>query len=282
MFVKIRFPCGLHEINSYYIINRMKIFYWDEILQVLENGNSIPFFEGGSGISIGSFDGFHVGHRKLLSTLAEKSEEKKSSKKNFKTGVISFVRPLPSIKHQNDYSGDLTTLTQRIENFEKLGMDFAIIVNFDDTFASMMGTDFLNILRNICNMELIAEGIDFRCGYKGATDSTAIKYWAEKNGVESVFVDSVFYTDKFGNEERVSSSYIRKMIQRGFFTVANELLESLYELDLDDFRKNGGTTQVLPPDGIYHTKDENGDDVRIEVFSKQIKNIPDCKRLRFI
>ena len=173
--------------------------------------------------------------------LVEKVKEKKSFFPSFKSGVISFSRPLPSIKHEEDYSGDLTTLTQRLEKFEKIALDFAIIVNFDESFASMMGTDFLNILKNICNMELIAEGIDFRCGYKGATDSSAIRYWAKEKAVDCVFVDSVYYQDKFGNEERVSSSYIRKMIEKGFFTVASELLEGFYELDLDDFRKIGKT-----------------------------------------
>lgn len=260
----------------------MNVFTWNEILTVLNTGKSLPFFDGGSGISIGSFDGCHKGHRKLLSLLTQKAAQKKSENKDFKSGVISFTRPLPSIKHSEDYSGDITTLNQRLETFEKLGLDFAIIVDFDDAFASMMGTDFLNLLRNICNMEVLAEGIDFRCGFKGATDSQAIKYWAEKNSVECIFVDPVYYTDSFGNEERISSSYIRKMIKKGFFTSAAEMLDAPYEYDIQNLKENKNSPQILPPDGIYHTKTESEEDIRIEIKNKKIEKIPDCKRIRFM
>ena len=86
-------------------------------------------------------------------------------------------------------------------------------------------------------MELIAEGIDFHCGYKGATDAQAIRYWAEKNNVETVFVDPVYFKEGTDEEERISSSYIRTMIQKGFFTTANELLERPYELDIAQIRR---------------------------------------------
>ena len=174
----------------------MQIFNWTEILEALENGSEIPFFKEGAGLSVGSFDGLHKGHRKLLSSLVQGCREN-----GLIPGVVSFSRPLPSIKHSGDYMGDLSTLSQRLELFESLGIKFAIIVDFDDSFASMMGCDFLNILLNVCNMSLLAEGIDFRCGYKGATDTQAIRYWAEKNGVTALFVDPVYFREGSDEEE---------------------------------------------------------------------------------
>lgn len=254
----------------------MQIFKWNEILQSLATGSEISFFEKGCGISVGSFDGLHLGHRKLLSALIENCRER-----SLLPGVISFSRPLPSIKHSGDYLGDLSTLAQRLELFEKLGLSFAIIVDFDDSFASMMGADFLNILLNVCNMSLLAEGIDFRCGFKGATDTQAIRYWAEQNKVFSTFLDPVYYHEGSDEEERISSSYIRNMIQKGFFTTAEELLERPYELDIETFRKEGAITQILPPDGIYHTKSERGESVRLIIEERKIKSLPECKRILF-
>ena len=198
----------------------MKIYTWNDILAIL-NGDTTDDFLGGrkTGISVGSFDGLHKGHRKLISALTSACGEKGLS-----AGVVTFLRPLPGIKHSGDYKGDLTTLNQRIALFEELGIDFAIVVDFDDSFASMMGADFLNILLNVCNMELLAEGIDFRCGFKGATDTQAIKYWAAQSGIKTVFVDPVYYTQADGSEERVSSSYIRHLIQKGYMTTVKELL----------------------------------------------------------
>jgi tRNA pseudouridine55 synthase/riboflavin kinase/FMN adenylyltransferase len=254
----------------------MQIFKWNEINEAFGTGKELPFFKDGSGISVGSFDGLHKGHRKLLSALVEGSRSH-----NLIPGVVSFSRPLPSIKHSSDYLGDLSTLSQRLELFESLGIKFAIIVDFDDSFASMMGTDFLNVLLNVCNMSLLAEGIDFRCGFKGATDTQAIRYWGNQNNVECIFVDSVYYREGTDEEERISSSYIRNMIQKGFFTTAAELLERSYSLDIENYKKGEGK-QILPPDGIYRTKTEGGEDYRLEIKNGGLANLPQCRQLSFL
>ncbi len=256
----------------------MKTFSWTDILDFLNTGNQNPFFSTGTGLSIGSFDGMHKGHRKLINSLVSECK-----KQTLKSGVITFLRPLPSIKHSGDYKGDLSTLQQRLEIFEQLGIDFAIIVDFTDDFSSMLGTDFLNILVNACNMELLAEGIDFRCGYKGATDTQAIRYFAENNNVQTIFVDPLYYSVNDGEEERISSSYIRSMILKGFFTTANELLERPYELDFTEQITSvecNSLTQVVPPPGIYHCQNEKNQEVRVEITKEKIL-CPSSKRICF-
>lgn len=259
----------------------MKIYTWNDILAIL-NGDSNENFPK-TGISVGSFDGLHKGHRKLLGQLMAAGHTR-----GLECGVLTFSRPLPGIKHSGDYMGDLTTLDQRLKLFEEFGLDFAVIVDFDDSFASMMGADFLNILLNVCNMELLAEGIDFRCGFKGATDAQAIRYWAEKNGVETIFVDPVYFREGSDEEERISSSYIRTMIQKGFFTTANELLERPYEIDIAQLRRAASenppqlhSSQLLPPDGLYRTQNEKGELVRLEIKDGKIVNLPECNLVRF-
>ncbi len=254
----------------------MKLFTWNDILAILNGESSAEFPK--TGISTGCFDGLHKGHRKLLCALIDACRAKGLS-----AGVVTFARPLPGIKHSGDYMGDLTTLDQRLKLFEELGLDFAIVVDFDDSFASMMGADYLNILLNVCNMELLAEGIDFRCGFKGATDAQAIRYWAGQNGVETIFVDPVYFREGTDEEERISSSYIRKMLSRGFFTTAQELLERPYELDIASFRRSQTEKlpQLLPPDGLYRTENEKGELVRLEIKQRKIVELPDCQVLRF-
>ena len=258
----------------------MKLYTWNDILSILNGDSNEDFLAGAkTGISVGSFDGLHKGHRKLLGELLNASRAR-----GLACGVLTFSRPLPGIKHSGDYMGDLTTLSQRISLFEELGLDFAIIVDFDDSFASMMGADFLNILLNVCNMELLAEGIDFRCGFKGATDAQAIRYWAGQNGVESIFVDPVYFREGTDEEERISSSYIRTMLSRGFFTSAQELLERPYELDIDAIRRaeNEKSSQLLPPDGLYRTENEKGELVRLTIENGRIVELPECNILKFV
>lgn len=251
----------------------MKTFSWHDILSFLNTGVEDPFFNQGTGISVGSFDGLHIGHRQLLNILVENCR-----KKNLKSGVVTFKRPLPSIKHSDDYKGDITTLQQRLKLFEALGIDFVIVVDFDDEFSSMLGSDFLNILVNACNMNFFAEGVDFKCGYKGATDVQAIKYFAEKNNIETIFLDPVYYMEGTDEEERVSSSYIRSMILKGFFATCNDLIKRCYTIELPEQAYVPGEnvvlrskiTQVIPPAGVYHCISSDDVQIRIEITDEKI------------
>lgn len=246
----------------------MKTFTWNDIQNFLNSGKTDPFFAQGTGISVGSFDGLHKGHRTLLSALMSNCKVN-----NLLSGVLTFTRPLPSIKHNNDYSGDVSTLDQRLHLFEQLGLDFAIVVDFTQDFAAMSGSDFFTVLIKACNMKLLAEGVDFRCGYKGSTDAQAIRYFAEKNNLKVVFVNPVYYKEGTAEEERVSSSYIRKMIQKGFFSTVEELLERKYQLDLPGTETTilkAQISQVLPPPGIMHCHTPAGEDIRLEVTSDKL------------
>lgn len=251
----------------------MKIFSWNDIEQILERDYSDPFFKNGSGISIGSFDGVHKGHRLLLSTLTGYT-----ARTHLCSGVVSFVRPLPSIKHSGDYHGDLTTLQQRLSIFESLGLDFAVIVDFTEQFASIRGIEFLQMLVDACNMKYIAEGIDFRCGYKGSTGVDSIRYFAERNSVAYDFVEPVFHSLSGGEDERVSSSCIRSMILKRFLTTAEQLLDRPYSLQLEVpdsgfvFEKSQ-ITQAIPPCGVYRCR-VNGIESRVEIF-------PECIEIQF-
>lgn len=190
---------------------------------MLDDFSQSDFFKQGTGISVGSFDGLHLGHRFLLNKLIEAC-----NKDGFAPGVITFKRPLPALKHSDDYAGDISTLEERLKLLEELGITFAIVVDFNPDFAAIKGRDFLDLLVEKCNMKLLAEGIDFRCGYKGATDTQAIKYWSAQSGVKTIFVDPVYFTQADGSIERVSSSYIRQLIQKGFLTTVKELLDRDY------------------------------------------------------
>lgn len=250
----------------------MKIFNWKDILDSPQNDAMKAFFAQGCGISVGSFDGLHKGHRVLVKTLVNQC-----SKNQLLPGIVTFTRPLPSIKHSVDYAGDVSTLQQRLNLFERLGVAFVIVVDFDEDFAGRSGTEFFELLVRQCNMSLISEGVDFRCGYKGATDTQALKYFCQQNNIKAFFVSPVYYKPGTDEEERISSSYIRMMIKKGFLATVEELLERNYELDFTEAEVYDGmidrksVLQVLPPDGIYHCKNEAGEAVRVEIDGKIIK-----------
>ena len=301
---------------------KMKTFSWNDI----KNSDGFTLFPDGTGISVGCFDGIHLGHRTLLKVLVDECVTRKLTPM-----IITFSKPLPGIKHTEDYMGDLCTLNHRLELFEQLGINNVVIVDFDDDFAHIPGTEFLLMLKKCCNMRFIAEGIDFRCGYKGATDNQAIRYFCQQNDVGLQFVNPVYFREGTDEEERVSSSFIRQMIQKGFFSTVNELLARPYELRLerDEAVRGAGVgagigadngssegdlfsgiemgaeagavgaetgvaigsagvatssvggkenltfnrkdiKQVLPAVGIYHCRNKNDDDVRLEITADSV------------
>ncbi len=253
----------------------MIIYNWNDIKALYETPNE---FALGTGISVGSFDGLHQGHRTIMKKLVQYSEEN-----NLVPGVITFTRPLPFYKHSSNYPGDISTLEQRLKLFEQAGIKFVILVDFTEDFAKLSGVEFLDLVKNIFNLKFICEGVDFRCGYKGATDIQSISYWAEKNCVATTFVESVIYNPGTDEEERISSSYIRQMIVKGFFSTVQELLTRPYALDLRNtsFKINNKTlsvstknlVQIIPPKGIYHLKLEykaSTSDCRTEILDNEI------------
>lgn len=230
----------------------MKIFRWQDISSIKDS----VFFDRGTGLSTGSFDGVHLGHRSLINTLVEGCK-----KRDFAPGIISFTRPLPSMKKAGTYPGDISTLSQRLSIFEELGIEFVILVDFDEAFARNSGYDYLKILKDNCNMKYLVEGFDFRCGYKGATDVSAIKSYSNDLGFDSDFVDAVIFSDENGVNQRISSSFVRNLIMENRFEVVKELLKRNFVLDLTGIEKKytGGQVcynrdeiiQVLPAIGEY-------------------------------
>lgn len=233
----------------------MEVFNWNEILENPQIANRL--YSKGVGISIGSFDGIHPGHKKLLSTLQEQS-----ARAGLYSGVITFTRPLPSLKKSQEYPGDLTTMQQRLEIFSQLNLDFVIKVDFDEDFARRTGIEFFQLLVKLLNLKLIAEGVDFRCGYKGATGVSDIENWSNQNGIKTFFVEPVYYSGNGIEKIRISSSFIRDLIKQGQITVANQLLFKPYMIDSTSVND---ITQVMPPDGIYKCKNETEKDIEIQI-----------------
>lgn len=235
----------------------MKVFYWNNICSLYDlsideiNKATDYFFEKGSSISVGCFDGPHYGHKVLFSSVLDFSKKNK-----IKSGLITFSKPLPYIKLKENYLGDISTLKQRLAYYELLGFDFCVVIDFSCDFSKMGGTTFLEILKKVCNIKHISEGKDFRFGYKGSSSIEDIKTFALENNLVADFSDLVLH-----NNCRVSSSNIRIYINNGNFDKVEELLQRPYALDLEEisYKKQddaftfarSNIFQVLPINGMY-------------------------------
>lgn len=252
-------------------------------MQVLpwNNSNFHQFSVKETAVTIGSFDGLHKGHRMLIDTL-----RRISAAKHYLPVVITFTRPLPAIKHADDYAGDISSLPQRLALFEQLGIKSVILVDFTEQFAALSGEDFLSRLVECMNMKYLVEGFDFHCGYKGRTQRKDIEAWAAGAQIETSFLEPVYYKTENGKTERISSSLIRQMLLAGNFSAAAELLQRPFELDISEIRRataNGSAfTQLLPPDGSYRTLSESGSPISIAIKDGKLLNLPGCNSLKFV
>ena len=232
--------------------SQMKIFSWEQI----SNGKfDAEFREKGVSLTIGSFDGSHLGHRYLFDAVISQKE------KGLVPGVLTFTRSLRGYKNPDSYEGDVVSLSQKIENLALYGFKFAIVVDFSSEFAKIEGHDFLNVLAKNCGLKYLAEGSDFHCGYKGSTGMENIRKIASKLGFEVDTIAPVIFEG-----ERVSSSRIRKCVLEKQFDQVQKMLLKPFELDCTGFnwkilqsssqkvisaQKKGA--QLLPPNGTYKT-----------------------------
>lgn len=173
------------------------------------------FFECGTALSIGSFDGPHLGHFSIFEKILSYSK-----KYGTRSGIVTFEKSLASVRQGKDYGGDIASLKERLKVFEELGFDFVVIVRFERNFSMLSGEDFFTILKETFNLSLVVEGEDFRCGHNGSFARAEIEVFCAENGIESVFVPLVTVDGK-----RVSSSMIRELLKKNFTKKAKSLLE---------------------------------------------------------
>ena len=276
----------------------MKIFYWQEIYNLFScSSDQIKYstenlFLEGSAISVGCFDGPHLGHKLLFNSVLDYSK-----KNNLKSGLVTFVKPLPNFKFKDEYLGDIATLEQRLEVYENLSFDFVVLIDFSSDFSKIEGTYFLSILAKVCNMKFLAEGIDFRCGYKGSCSMAEITDFAKQNDIVTEFPELVFFDKK-----RISSSDVRKHIFDADFDLVQKFLGRPYSLDVSNIPmekvddtflfKREDIKQVLPKLGMYDVFVNKPDlrlRTRLEVCSQFIRlwgtsgnAIPRIKGIEFI
>ncbi len=231
---------------------RFCVYSWDD---VVSGKFCKKYLEQGTALTIGSFDGPHIGHNELFESVLSK----RKCANPLVPGVITFKKSLRGFKHPDTYAGDVASLSQRLAAIESKGFAFAVVIDFSPEFGKIIGTDFLSMLIKFCGMKFLAEGKDFHCGYKSSTDMAQIEEFGNSNGFDLETIAPVFY-----GEEKVSSSRIRKCVLDKDFKSAKYMLERPFMLDCSDFEWQKSFkdskkiltadvkgVQVVPPSGEY-------------------------------
>ena len=245
----------------------MKVYSWEDVQAGAAAGGIVglaskPGLEstGVSAVTVGGFDGMHLGHQALFDAVFEWKEGRAASLAcdGVLTGAVTFTRS-PGAFKSKDYPGDLMTEKMKLKYFEKRGFDFCVMIDFSQDFSKIGGRNFLDQLRKFCSAQFLAAGSDFRCGHNLDTGVAELSDYSTRNGLELKVLDDVTLDGK-----RVSSSLIRGTVQDGDFAFARRLLGCPYRLDCSSLEwrtsssdsslsliANGNTTQVLPKAGRH-------------------------------
>jgi riboflavin kinase/FMN adenylyltransferase len=211
---------------------------------------------------IGNFDGVHLGHRHLFSTILGGSSEDsvESCKKNIV--CMTFI-PHPILFFKKNTEGFLLrSYEQRGLFLEILGVKYLLELNFDEELSQMNGKDFF--LEKIFPLKEwiddIYVGSDFHFGHKRLSNGLNLKEWCEKNEIGCTLVQKHIY-----DGVEVSSSYIRKCLQSGDLEKVNFLLGAPFSIRGEVVHELGRGTQMghptanmklseerlVPPHGVY-------------------------------
>lgn len=167
-------------------------------------------------LCVGNFDGVHIGHRQLVEEVRKQVPALKKAYPNIVSGAWFFDST--SYKH----APEIYTLDEKLDAFESLGLDYAVIADFDE-MKYMSPEEFVaQILRKECQCVFAVCGENFRFGSKAAGSASDLARLMQGNAdIVTLLTDE---------EKIVSSTYIRELLSNGDIENANRLLDSRYSL----------------------------------------------------
>ncbi|KAA8731243.1 bifunctional riboflavin kinase/FAD synthetase [Acinetobacter qingfengensis] len=182
-------------------------------------------------VTIGNFDGIHLGHQAMIRQLINVAQAEQ-----LKVLVMIF-EPQPLEYFQGyDAPPRITSLREKVELLAELGVDYVVVAKFDDAFRSMSATQFANILKQQLNAKTLILGDDFHFGKNRSGDSDFLRQY----GFDVINLDTISF-----DQQRVSSTRIRQVLQQGDLALAAQLLGRPYSI----------TGRVLHGDKIGRTLD---------------------------
>ncbi|OEI69599.1 bifunctional riboflavin kinase/FAD synthetase [Curtobacterium sp. ER1/6] len=177
---------------------------------------------GPSAVTIGKFDGVHVGHRAVIAHL-----ERAAREHDLVSTVVTFDRHPLSVIDPDRVPPALTSTAQRRELLEGIGVDAMLLLRFDQDLQSRAPEAFVSeILVDTLHAELVFVGSDFRFGARGAGDVALLRQLGEQHGFRVELIDDVDLRDdvRAADERRVSSTWIRELLGDGRVAEAARLL----------------------------------------------------------
>ncbi len=196
-------------------------------------------------VTVGMFDGVHLGHRALMDTLRQNADGAKT---------LAFTFRL------EDESESLYTMAEKERLLAATGMDYAYLQPCTHAFMDTTRDEFILLLKNRYNVRLLAVGEDFRFGHGAQGNAAYLLQNAEQLGISVLVVPPVLY-----GGEKISSTRIRRLVAEGNVSEAAKMLGGYYSVSgkVEQGQRIGAsisfptanirTAKIKPACGVYAT-----------------------------
>ena len=175
-------------------------------------------------ITIGNFDGVHIGHQALFHEVIEKSDALGG------TSIVMTFEPHPvRVLKQNNHPPLITLYEQKVELIASSGIDVLICVPFTREFANISAREFVeDILLTRIGMKAIVVGEDYTFGKNREGNLELLQTYAENFGFEIIVADWIQMSN--GLADRISSTMTRELVMAGKMAEAQKLLGRYYQI----------------------------------------------------
>ncbi|NNC13277.1 bifunctional riboflavin kinase/FAD synthetase [Planctomonas sp. JC2975] len=185
-------------------------------MQVFRSIEDIPDDFGPSAVTVGKFDGVHLGHRAVIGRLLAVAHAQRLA-----SVVVTFDRNPMSIVAPERCPEDLVSVEQKLELLEHTGIDAVLVLTFDLELSHVPAEDFVQrFLVSKLHTKTMLVGSDFRYGAKAAGDVALLRELGARDGYEVQLIDDV----RPDGHDRVSSTWIRSLLAEGDVAYAGMLL----------------------------------------------------------
>ena len=213
-------------------------------------------------LTIGTFDGVHVGHQKILKRVVKIASEIEA-----KPAVLTLFPHPRMVLQKDDNIKLLNTINERTQLLKSLGIEEVIVKEFTKEFANLSAKDYVKqILVDELNTKQIVIGYDHHFGKNRSANIDDLKVFAKEFGfkVEEISAQEI-------KDVTVSSTKIRKALNNGHIEVANAYLGYKYFISGEVIQGKGiGRTldyptanihieesyKLIPRDGVYVVKSD--------------------------
>jgi riboflavin kinase / FMN adenylyltransferase len=183
--------------------------------------STLPGIARGAVVTVGTFDGVHLGHRDLLERLVERGAER-----GLPSLLVTFEPHPLEIVNPSAAPPLLSTIGEKLQAVAETGVDYAVVLPFTSTLASLDAAEFVGrVLLGRCHMRELLIGYDHGFGRGRAGDVSLLRRLGAKHDFRVEVVEAVSI-----DGQPVSSSAARRAVSYGDLDRAARLLGGRYAL----------------------------------------------------